>query len=582
MDKSTLSHYGWVVIVIIVITILIGFSASMGNFVSDSTMATLGTFNNLSDFSHAETNKPTDTPDTPVIDEVITNVSDEEIETNPLVYGIGATKREYVIATFNEGYTEVTITKNGEESDGLMVDWTNPTVPFEQPMFTHRKTLTKMTVEPGVYNMGNYCAINTPYLTDLTLPEGLLKVGNNSFWGSAIKSLTLPSTVKELGTNSFAECAGLTSFSLNDGLEIIGHNSFYLCKNIKQDIVIPNSVRFIGGFAFGSDSSTMGFTGLYLGNSVEFIGNGAFQICHNVANEVQLPDSLKVIGDFAFNHMMNVKTEVLRIPAGVIQIGGVKHDKNITLENYLDIVPFETGTHTFYDFGRFTFKAVDVDENNQYYKDIDGVLFSKDGTRLVCYPSNKPGREYEIPEGVTKIDELAFYSYTGVEKDYLKVITIPDSLDIELPVTGTNILNVCNTITNALYSYSGVEEIRVKPTNTKYMVEDGCLYSLDGTRCLYIPTYRNVVNIREGCTTIDAAYFPLGETLRAEKDINFTFNIPASVTSIPDYTLPQYPDESTLNYINRSVDTKAYNFVLNVDPANPVYTVDADGHIALK
>ena len=573
MDKETLSKYGWVVIVIIIIVILLGFAAPLGNFVADSAMATLESLNR---------NTPSIIKGP--IKEIITQVTPEEIESNPLVYGIGATKQEYVIATFNEDYSEVVITKNGKDSDGKMVDWSNPTVPFEQPMFTHRKTLTKMTVEPGVVNMGQYCAINTPYLTKLSLPEGLESIGINSFWGSGITSLELPSTVKTLGKQSFAECENLTSLKLNDGLEVIGHSAFTLCFNIKHELIIPDTVKFIGNFAFGSDSTTMGFTSIHLGNSVEFIGRGAFQICHKATNDIQLPDSLKVIGDFAFNHLMNVTTTTLKIPASVIQIGGTTSKMNITPENFLSIDYLDVGTHTFYDFARSTLVAYDVDENNQHYKDVDGVLYSKDGTRLLSYPSNKPGREYEILEGVNRIDELAFNNvYVGAEENYLKVVTIPNSLIIkQYPERSPNILNIGNTIANALYSHSGVEEIRIKNDNTNYMVEDGCLYSADGKTCLYIPTYKRVVNIREGCVTIDGAYMPAPQAIRDGEDPNITINIPSSVTSIIEYVVESMPEENTLAYYNRLIDSRGFNGTINVDPANTVYTTDTNGYLIKK
>lgn len=573
MNKETLSKYGWVVIVIIIIVILLGFAAPLGNFVADSTMATLESIGkNVPSIIRGP------------IKEVITRVTPEEIESNPLIYGIGATKQEYVIATFSEDYSEVVITKNGKDSDGKMVDWSNPTTPFEQPMFTHKDTLTKMTVEPGVVNMGQYCAINTTYLTKLSLPEGLESIGMNSFWKSGITSLKLPSTVKTLGQRSFAECGNLTSLKLNDGLEVIGHSAFARCYNIKHELIIPDTVRFIGNFAFGSDGTTMGFTSIHLGNSVEFIGRAAFQICHKVTNDIQLPDSLKVIGDFAFNHLQNVTTTTLKIPASVVQIGGTTSKMKITPENFLSIDYLDVGTHTFYDFARNTLVAYDVDENNQHYKDVDGVLYSKDGTRLLSYPSNKPGREYEILEGVNRIDELAFNNvYLGTEENYLKVVTIPNSLIIkQYPEHSPNVLNVGNTITNALYSHSGVEEIRVKNDNTNYMAEDGCLYSADGKTCLYIPTYKRVVNIREGCTTIDGAYMPVPQAIRAGEDPNITINIPSSVTSIIEYAIGNRPNENTLAYFNRLINSRGFNGTINVDPANTVYTVDADGHIVKK
>lgn len=59
---------------------------------------------------------------------------------------------------------------------------------------------------------------------------------------------------------------------------------------------------------------------------------------------------------------------------------------------------------------------IDVDESNANYKSVDGVLFSKDGTKLVAFPGGKSGT-YTVPNGVTAIGNYAFdhcYKLTSV------------------------------------------------------------------------------------------------------------------------------------------------------------------------
>ncbi len=62
-----------------------------------------------------------------------------------------------------------------------------------------------------------------------------------------------------------------------------------------------------------------------------------------------------------------------------------------------------------------------VDPENSAYCDIDGVLYSKDGKTLVCYPDGRS--DIEIQEGTEEIGKAAFwYSYKS------KVIRIPESV----------------------------------------------------------------------------------------------------------------------------------------------------------
>jgi hypothetical protein len=66
--------------------------------------------------------------------------------------------------------------------------------------------------------------------------------------------------------------------------------------------------------------------------------------------------------------------------------------------------------------------AISVSADNQQYKDIDGVLFTKDGETLCAYP-NAGKSAYAIPDGVITIDEFAFLGCAS-----LTSVTIPASV----------------------------------------------------------------------------------------------------------------------------------------------------------
>lgn len=60
-----------------------------------------------------------------------------------------------------------------------------------------------------------------------------------------------------------------------------------------------------------------------------------------------------------------------------------------------------------------------VNENNQSYKDVDGILFSKDSRMLIKYPAKKETAEYVISEDVSIICTEAF-----MDNEFLKKITV--------------------------------------------------------------------------------------------------------------------------------------------------------------
>ena len=165
-----------------------------------------------------------------------------------------------------------------------------------------------------------------------------------------------------------------------------------------KNVVIPRKIKNrkvvrIGLDAFYYNEKIISVT---IPNTVTSIGGEAFGECYNLKNII-LPNSLKTIGWFAFEYC--TKLETIDIPKNVKSIG--------------------CGAFSECD----SLTSINVDKNNPYYKDIDGVLFSKSGKRIVAYPFGKPETYYEIPSGVTTIDEYLF-SYNKK----LKYIILPNSV----------------------------------------------------------------------------------------------------------------------------------------------------------
>ncbi|MBR5427303.1 MAG: leucine-rich repeat domain-containing protein [Clostridia bacterium] len=85
-------------------------------------------------------------------------------------------------------------------------------------------------------------------------------------------------------------------------------------------------------------------------------------------------------------------------------------------------------------------QRVTVDPANEWFKDVDGVLFTKDGKTLILYPvcyGQKPTGEkdrrgdeiysypdsYAVPDGVERIGSFAF-----LKNGHLRDVTLPDTL----------------------------------------------------------------------------------------------------------------------------------------------------------
>ncbi len=72
-------------------------------------------------------------------------------------------------------------------------------------------------------------------------------------------------------------------------------------------------------------------------------------------------------------------------------------------------------------------KSITVDAANTNFSSVDGVLLDKAGKKLICYPNEKPsgaGTAYTVPNGVTSIEEKAFFGASS----YLTKVTLPGTV----------------------------------------------------------------------------------------------------------------------------------------------------------
>ena len=92
---------------------------------------------------------------------------------------------------------------------------------------------------------------------------------------------------------------------------------------------------------------------------------------------------------------------------------------------------------------------ITVDSHNTTYCDVDGVLFSKDKTKLWKYPKGRIATGYTIPDSVKYINNSAFY---GCEK--LESLYMPDTME----EIGRCAFLGCKSLKNIKLSVSGAYE----------------------------------------------------------------------------------------------------------------------------
>ena len=155
------------------------------------------------------------------------------------------------------------------------------------------------------------------------------------------------------------------------------------------------------------------------GKPVTSIGWGAFQLCSGLTS-ITIPNSVTSIEDGAFTNCSGLTS--INIPSSVTSIEntafwGCSGLTSITIPSSVTSI----GVNVFYNCTGLT--DITVDSNNSSFCSESGVLFNKDKTTLIYYPLGKNDSSYTIPDGVTVIEQYAFYCNSK-----LTSVTIPSGV----------------------------------------------------------------------------------------------------------------------------------------------------------
>ena len=280
----------------------------------------------------------------------------------------------------------------------------------------------------------------------------------------------------------------------------IGDYAFYYCSSLTS-VTIPNSVTSIGEYAFGDCAN---LTNITIPNSVTSICKGAFIDCTSLTS-IKIPNSVTRILRDAFRDCTNLTSVTL--PESLTYIGsafeGCTSLTSITIPNsvtYVDAYAFA---------GCTSLTEIKVAVENPNYVSVNGVLYNKSRTVLICYPAGKKDKNYKILDSVTAINRYAFYGCTS-----LASIMIPDS-----------VTEICES------AFSGCTSLTsITIPDSVMSIARFTFYYCANLKSIKIPN--SVTNIGEsafgGCTSLTSITIPNSVT---DIDTN-TFSGCTSLTSI--------------------------------------------------
>jgi len=146
-------------------------------------------------------------------------------------------------------------------------------------------------------------------LTNIVLPNGLMKVGTMAFGGCwALPSIAIPETVTEISAYAFEKCYALTNFVFPEEVIIVSSRIFNDCTNLRS-VTWPTNCKSINLEAFKNCKSLTAFS---VPQSVTNIGGNAFLGCTGLKALNMYPVVAPTLG---VNVFYNVTGCALRYPA---------------------------------------------------------------------------------------------------------------------------------------------------------------------------------------------------------------------------------------------------------------------------
>ncbi len=273
-------------------------------------------------------------------------------------------------------------------------------------------------------------------------------------------------------------------------------------KSISGDIIIPDKIENRPVIRLGTDS---------------------FKGCKKITSVI-IPNSVTSIEDNTFGDCENLE---------MVTIG-----KNVTT---IDAYAFSRCKNIVY----FV-----VDEHNKNYSNDEyGVLFNKDKTKLIKYPTANILNKYSIPESVREVDYFAF----------------SDTLNLKVIYVSYNVVDLGNNV--ALTRCKNLEKIIVDENNKVFESDNnGVLYYKGRTTLLQYPAGRTnteyVIPINvdfvsayafKNCHNLKSITIPyINEQFFSNKAIGYIETADYNLKKIDGFIIKGFKDSLAEKYANEN------------------------------
>ncbi len=422
--------------------------------------------------------------------------------------------------------------------------------------------ITSCEVHPATQIISSYAFRDCAYLSQITLPDSISKMGDGVFDGcKALKNVVLPANLTQIAPYTFRSCTSLVSVTTPEALTEIGACAFQYCYELTS-VRIPAGVTSIGKDAFWACqkmnavyiSDLIAWCNITFANENANPLNYGHQLILNgeVLRKLTVPGSVTTVKPYTFYNCSAI-TE-LEIPNTVTQLQekafyGCSGLTNITVPESVQsistgvfggcsslqsiTIPYVGGNKSTADdraFFGFIFGTTDYTGSsvaNQYYgttssktyyipATLHTVTLTQGDVPISAFSGCNTLTTINLPDDTNRIGEYAFYRCLGLSKISLPAkLTVIDSNAFR---NCTSLLNVglsdsLTTIGN--YAFAGCDSLAsIDIPNSVTNIREGAFFGCDSLESVSLSdaiTYMSVGVFKE-CLALKTITLPKGIT----------------------------------------------------------------------
>ena len=237
------------------------------------------------------------------------------------------------------------------------------------------------------FTWGHSLYLNNELLVDLTFPNTITEIPAKSFYNcNSIQTVKIPGNVQSIGGYAFSDCDSLSELIIEEGVVSIGEGAFFGTGASLATVSIPNSVTYIGPWAFSiaPHQTANDVLGTAYGNCI-YLGNAQnpYLLLWRVTNKnfasYTIHENTKFIGG-AFEDCASIVE--ITIPKNVISIGtdAFRNCSSLTSVIFEDTTTWYRTTCSWGDNNNLTWQQMDVtnaESNASYLTNSDCYWYKK-------------------------------------------------------------------------------------------------------------------------------------------------------------------------------------------------------------